>query len=217
MKSLVASIIALAILGTLKPAIGQTASVGDVSKRSIRLEMRGVGCPEIISAIAMLNKLPTGFQQRSGAAAAEAEKKRDVLFPNSISVGMLMTFLMPDCPGYSWSGGSVLSVFPTPKEDSVLDVVIPQFAAEDLNPAETLDRIFETPEVKKYLKEKNLSRSTGLKGLTSAVPDSGKYRFIFSNKSVRDMLNDIVVTTGYKIWIHQGPAGQNRTINLGIF
>ena len=215
MKKL-ASIIALIILGTALFCTGQTVPAGDVSKRSVKLEIRGADFTEIISTTAMMHKLPTGFQQTS-AASAECEKKRDVLFPNRVQVGMLMTFLMPECPGYSWSGGDVLSVFPSPKEDSVLDVVIPEFAVEQLNLEETLDRIFELPEVKRYLKDKKLSRSTAHKGLSTATSDAGKYRFAFTKKSVRDILNHIVATTGYKIWVHQGPAGPDREINVRIF
>jgi hypothetical protein len=216
MKRLV-SIIALVTLCMAAPGIGQAVPAGDVSRRSIKLEIRGASCPEIISMIALMNKLPTGFQQRSGAASAESEQKRDVLFPNRISVGMLMTSLMPECPGYSWSGGGVLSVFPMPREASVLDVVIPEFTVEDLNPEEMLDRVFETPEVKRYLKDQKISRRTADKALSTAAPDTRKYRFTLSNKTVRDVLNSIVATTGYKIWVHQGPTGPDRSINVRIF
>ncbi len=216
MKGL-APIIILAILGTFTPAAGQRAPVGDVSNRVIRLQFPSVDFAELIPMMAMINKLPTGFQQMAGPVERGCELKRDVLFPNGIQVRTFMTFLLPDCPNYSWSGGTVLSVFPSPKEDSVLDVVIPEFAVEQLNPEETLDRIFELPQVKRYLKDKKLSRTTAHKGLTTATADAGKYRFSFANKSVRDMLNHIVTTTGYKVWVHQGPAGKAREINVRIF
>jgi hypothetical protein len=212
-----APIVILAVLGTFTPAAGQRAPAGDVSNRVIRLQFPSVDFAELIPMMAMMNKLPMGFQQRAGQVEKGCEMKRDVLFPNGIQVGMFMSSLLPDCPGYSWSGGSVLSVFPSPKEDSVLDVKIPEFAVEQLTPEETLDRIFELPEVKRYLKDKKLSRTTAHKGLSTAILDPKKYRFTFTNKSVRDVLNHIVTTTGYKVWVHQGPAGKDREINVRIF
>lgn len=210
------AVVTLSILSLVSSGTAQPVPAGDVSRRAIRLDIRGASCPEIISAIALMNKLPTGFQQRAGTAAVELEKKRDVLFPNRIALGMFMPMLMPDCPGYSWSGGSALHVFPAPKEESVLDVVIPEFAVEDLNPQEIVDRIFESAEVKKFLKDQKISRSTAGKGLSAAVPDAGKYRFAFNGKSVRDILNHLVVVSGYKIWVHQGPSS-DRSISLSIF
>ena len=215
MKRLVV-IIVLAFIVSLTPALGQAAVAGDVSSRSISIETRGSDFTEIILTLSMMNKLPTGFQQTS-AASPECEKKRDVVFPNRVQVRMLMSFLMPDCPAYSWSGGKVLSVFPKAKEASVLDVVIPEFAVEELNPEEALDLIFESPEVRRYLKDQKVSRSTAHKSLINAVAHPQKYRFAFTKKSVRDMLDHIVTTTGYKIWIHQGPIGSDREINVRVF
>lgn len=205
------------ILGMVLSCIGQTAPDADVSRRSVRLMLPGASCPEIFSGLAMMNKLPTGFQQRAGAAGAESEGKHDVLFQNGIHLGMLMTGLMQDCPGYSWSGGNVLSISPSPREGSVLDVVIPQLNAEQVSAQDLLDRLFETPEVKRYLKDQKISRRTADQPLSSNYPDPKKYSFSFSNRSVRDILNHIVTTTRYKIGIHQGPEGAGREVNVRIF
>lgn len=135
------------VLGIVTPVIGQS---GDVSQRFIKTDIPGTDFSELILMIAKTNKLPTGFQQTSGKASPECEKKRDVLFPKGVHVRMFMTAVMDDCPGFSWSGGNVLSVFPTPKEDSVLNVVVPELAVEDLSAEEILDRIFASPAVVRY-------------------------------------------------------------------
>ena len=64
------TIIILVILGSVSHGIGQTVPAGDVSRRSVKIEVRGASFSELIPMIAMTNKLPTGFQQTSAAASA---------------------------------------------------------------------------------------------------------------------------------------------------
>lgn len=199
-------------------AVGAAMAQGaDVAKRMVTLDARDSTCPEIISMLAMMNKIPTGFQQRAGAAEAELERKRNVSFPRPLPLPILMNAVTSECSGYAWSGGSVLNVFPTPKEDSVLDVTLSKFEAANITAEAALERIFESPEVKRYLKEKKLSRSTAHQGLSSADSNAAKLSLTAANRSVRDILNQIVATSSQKIWVYQGPAGKSTEINLRVF
>lgn len=207
-------IIAAGVAATVS---AQPAAASDVSRRMVMLEVRDAACPEIISTLAMMNKLPTGFQQKAGTAEAELERKRDVVFPRAVPLPLLMNAVTGECPGYSWSGGSTLNVFPTPKEQSVLDVTLVKFDVSGLTAEATLDRIFGSPEVKRYMEENKLSRSIAHKGLTSSNANAAKFTLAVANKSVREILNHMVANADQKIWIYQGPAGKERELNLRMF
>ena len=161
--------------------------------------------------------VPIGFQVSDEAESPPCKEPIDLDLRDA-DISQIMDRLILACPTYSWSlAEGAVNVFPSVKEQSVLDVWVANINIKRKGSEKILDAIFDQEEVKRELKSSGSICDTTAAFWEGNSKADQTYSITFSEKQVRDILNYLIVNTEKRSWIYYRLSNDKTRFSLRFF
>jgi hypothetical protein len=123
---------------------------------------------------------------------------------NDLSLNEKLNLITQINPNYSWKDEEgVINLVPSEYKPELLNVQISSFKTTDgYNLNQLIGELLSLPEVIKALEKSNLRRGVQFGGLTSPPSKKPKYDLILRDKTLQQLLNEIVVKRGRGVWVY---------------
>ena len=123
-------------------------------------------------------------------------------------------------PGYKWlSLNGVIDVMPKESANSILDIRIARFRVKKATFFDIHTAIASRPEVKKWLKQNHLTERTPM-AIDILVGKNGAglshVSLDLRDVTVREILNKIAVSPGFRSWIVGRWGDKNQYLSIGV-
>lgn len=124
---------------------------------------------------------------------------------STVSLDENLKLLTQNNSNYTWKKNSnVINLLPVSIMPDILNVKIQEFKADNINNLTlTLDSILKMPEVTKKKTETKIKEGIYFGGLTSPPSKKEPIRMTFQNKTLHEILNEIVSKRNRGIWLYR--------------
>lgn len=192
-------------------------SAPSLKEVTLSVSLNGKNFQDSLVELSRKYKVPIGFQVTDNVEPDVCSQKFDMQFEES-SIERIMSRLITTCPVYSWAiFDETINVFPAAKERSLLDAVVNSISIESKSSDEILNRLFELEEIENTLENCGLTRDTTTSSLQGEPKQSPKLSFVLKNKSVREIMNHLLISTNENAWIYYRLSNDKRLFSLRFF